>query len=274
MRWIREHRLISALATIFLVLLIIFALSVIDEDDGSAESIENVTNKGMNVISGGLSSAARVIKDNVSGLFAYKQLQAEIEELRAENDELKIQLAEARLEKEQLEQLEELAGVLNYDYTKKKFKLVSADVTSYDGSNHTNIFTVNVGTESGVEIGDAVVNGAGLIGKIQDTGEGWSRVISIIDDDSKVSFKLARDTKQLGVVSGNAQGEVSGYMLDSEATVSQGDTLITSGLGTYPAGLEIGTVRDVAYNSNTLLKELTVETAVNFRSLQKVSVII
>ncbi len=274
MRWIREHRLITALIAIFLVLVIIFTLSVLDKDDKEVSGVENIANKGINLVSGGLSSAANTIRESIGGLFAYKQLQAEIAELRAENDELRVQLSEAKLEKEQLEELQELSAVLNYDYTKKKFKLVSADVTSYDGANHTNIFSINVGTESGIETGDAVVNGMGLIGKIQETGEGWSKVVSIIDDDSKVSFKLAIDTKQLGVVSGNSQGEVSGYMLDSESTVSQGDTLITSGLGTYPAGLEIGTVREVVYNSDTLLKELTVETAANFKSLQKVSVII
>lgn len=272
MRWIREHKLIVTLLIIVLVLSLVFGVSVLSDDGGDGNG--NPASKCMNIVSGGLSSVARTIKANVSGLFSYKQLQAHIEELESENAELERQLAETRLENEQLEELEELADVLNYEYTKKEFKLVSADITSYDGSNWTNLFSINVGTESGVEVGDAVVNGMGLIGKIQETDEGWSKVISVIDDDSKVSFKLARDTKQLGVVYGDADGEVSGYMLDSEAPVSQGDILITSGLGTYPAGLEIGTVREVAYNSNTLLKELTVETAVNFKSLQKVSVIL
>ena len=56
--------------------------------------------------------------------------------------------------------------------------------------------------------------------------------MSLIDEGSKVSFKLARDRKQLGVVSGNEKGEVSGYMIDGEALVSEGDVIITSGLGT------------------------------------------
>ena len=57
-------------------------------------------------------------------------------------------------------------------------------------------------------------------------------MMSLIDEGSKVSFKLARDRKQLGVVSGNEKGEVSGYMIDGEALVSEGDVIITSGLGT------------------------------------------
>lgn len=272
MRWIREYKLISALLAILLALVIIFCVSV--ARGGTDSSATDVVSKGMNVVSGGLSSVADTIKKNVFGIFAYKKLEADIEELQKENNSLKRQLAEAKIEKEQLDQLEELSQLLNYEYTKKEFKIVSADVTSLDGANWTNVFTINIGSEMGVEVGDAVVNGMGLVGKIQDTGKGWSKVTSIIDDNSKVSFKLARDSKQLGVVAGNAMGEVSGYMLDSGSLVSQGDTIITSGLGTYPEGLEIGTVQDVAYNSNTLLKEVTVEPAVNFKSLEKVSVIL
>ena len=264
MRWIREHKLISALLAILLALVIIFCVSV--ARGGADSSATDVVSKGMNVDD--------TIKKNVFGIFTYKKLEADIEELQKENNSLKRQLAEAKIEKEQLDQLEELSQLLNYEYTKKEFKIVSADVTSLDGANWTNVFTINIGSEMGVEVGDAVVNGMGLVGKIQDTGKGWSKVTSIIDDNSKVSFKLARDSKQLGVVAGNAMGEVSGYMLDSGSLVSQGDTIITSGLGTYPEGLEIGTVQDVAYNSNTLLKEVTVEPAVNFKSLEKVSVIL
>ena len=272
MRWIREHRLITALLAILLVLVIIFTVSLLG--DRNDNPVTGTVNKGMNVFSGGLSSVAETVKSNIKGIFTYKRLQNDMEELQKENDELKKQLTEAKIEREELEELKELSELLNFEYTKKEFNIVSADVTSYDGSNWTNVFTIGIGSESGVEVGDAVVSGMGLVGKIQDTGNGWSKVVSVIDDDSNVSFKLARDTKQLGVVSGNSLGEVGGYMLDSESLVSQGDILITSGLGTYPQGIEIGTVKEVAYNSNTLLKELTVEPAVNFKSLQKVAVIL
>ncbi len=272
MRWFGEHKLTTLVLAILLALGIIFGISI--ARGGSGTEASGVLNRGMNVISGGLGSVAGTIKDNVTGIFSYKKLQAEVESLQEENNSLKKQLTEAKLEKDQLRQLTELSQVLNYEYTKKEFKLVSADVTSLDGANWTNIFTINVGTEEGVKIGDAVVNGMGLIGKVQDAGKHWAKVISIIDDDSKVSFKLARDSKQLGVVEGNSMGEISGYMLDADSLVSQGDTLITSGLGTYPEGLEIGTVQDVSYNSNTMLKEITVETAADFKSIEKVSVII
>jgi len=271
MRWVREHKLISVLIAILLILAVIFAVSVLT--DGLDNGATGAVNKGMSVISGGLSSAADTIRENITGLFAYKALQEEIRHLENENKNLRRQLAETQLDREELEQLEELSGALNFEYASNKFDMVSADITSLDGSNWTNVFTIDRGTESGIEAGDAVVNGMGLVGRVQETGDGWSKVVSIIDEDIQVSFKLVRDRKQLGVVSGNASGSISGYMMDADSTVMEGDVLITSGLGTYPRGLEIGNVKTVVYNSNTLLKEITVEPAVNFRGLEKVAVI-
>ena len=272
MRWMREHKLITALLLVFLLLLLIFAASM--AAGGRFAHVTEPINTGVSKVSGIFSKAGNTIRDNVKGIFSYRSLQKEVEALKSENAELTRQLAEEKLTKQQLDELKELAEALNYDYTEQKFDIVTGDVISLDGSHWTNIFTINCGTESGIKVGDAVVNGIGLIGKVEETGEGWSKVMSLIDEGSKVSFKLARDRKQLGVVSGNEKGEVSGYMIDGEALVSEGDVIITSGLGTYPEGLEIGSVKSVTYNSNTLLKEITVELAVNFKSLDKVAVIL
>ena len=271
MRWIREHKLISVLIGVLLTLVILFAVSVFAENDNNP--VSGTVNKGMSAVSGVLSNAADTVRDNIAGLFSYKSLQAQIEQLESENEQLRKQLAETKLEREDLEQLQELSGLLNYEYLPKNFDIVSADITSLDGANWTNIFTINKGTEEGIEAGDAVVNNMGLVGRIQAAGEGWSKVVSIIDEETQVSFKLERDRKQLGIASGNSVGNVSGYMMSAESTVAQGDVIITSGLGTYPEGLLIGNVKSVVYNSNTLLKEITVEPAVNFKGLEKVAVI-
>ena len=52
MRWIREHKLISALLAILLALVIIFCVSV--ARGGADSSATDVVSKGMNVVSGGL----------------------------------------------------------------------------------------------------------------------------------------------------------------------------------------------------------------------------
>ena len=67
MRWIREHKLIFTMIILFLVLTVIFAVSVIK--GGGGNSVTGIVNKGASVVSGGLSSVAKTVRDNVSGIF-------------------------------------------------------------------------------------------------------------------------------------------------------------------------------------------------------------
>ncbi len=272
MRWIREHKLIAGLLALLFVLVFIFTISM--AFGGGNNSLTNLVNSGTNGVSGFLSSLGNGIRNQVVGIFSHGEMQERIDELEKENDELRRELAAAKLEESQLDQLKELSRLLNYDYIKQGYEVVTADVTLKDGSNWTSEFTIDRGTEAGITEGKIVISGVGLVGKVSDAGEGWAKVASIIDSGNKVSFKLSRDGGQLGIVTGNSQGYISGYMLDEESTVVEGDILLTSGMGTYPEGLEIGNVRTVVNNSNTLIKEITVEPSVDLNSLRKVSVIL
>ena len=271
MRWIREHKLITGLLVILLALVLIFVLTA---GEGEKNGMSGAVNKGMSYISRPFTAVTRAVRNTVSGLFSYRQLQADIETLTAEKEALELELAQSALTRSELEELRELSEILNYDYTEEEFDVVTADITSFDGSNWTYIFTIDCGTESGIEAGDVVICGDGLIGKISDVGDGWAKVVSVIDDGTKVSFMVARDRKLLGVVEGNQQGNINGYMLKGDSNIAEGDIIITSGMATYPAGLEIGTIQTITYNSDTLLKEIIVKPAVDFRSLKKVSVIL
>ena len=52
------------------------------------------------------------------------------------------------------------------------------------------------------------------------------------------------------------------------------DVYKRQGMGSYPEGIEIGSVKSVKYNSDKLMREIIVEPAVSFESLRKVAVII
>ena len=258
MKWIREHKLIAGLLSLLIILALIFALSV---TTGFGEgSFSAFINNGASKVVSFLSSAGGEIRDGAGGIFAGNQLRERIEELEEENGELERQLAQAKLDEEEMEQLLELARILDYDYTSQTFDVVSANVAFEDGSNWNS--------------GDTVVDGDGLVGFVADAGEGWAKVRPAISTDETLSFRLARDSGQLGIVSGNSEGIFSGYMLDDESTVVEGDIIISSGMGSCPRGIEIGSVRSVSYNSNRLIREITVEPAVDFKSLRKVAVIV
>lgn len=271
MRWIKEHKTLVAVLICLLITVCLFLGSLLSNNVGN--SATDMANSGSATISSALMKVYKGVKSNVTGIFSYRKLQEEIRGLEEEKTNLKKKLTEEKLKKEELEELRELSQALNFEYVETKYKLISADIITMDGSNWTNIFTINIGTENGVKTGDCVVSGLGLVGRIQDVGKNWAKVKAIIDDGSKVSFRLERDRKQLGIIKGNSKGGVDGFMMNSNSTISEGDILVTSGIGSYPKGIEIGNVKSVSYNENTLLKEITVETSVNFKELDKVAVI-
>ena len=80
--------------------------------------------------------------------------------------------------------------------------------------------------------------------------------------------------KLIGVVEGSSDGTLSGFMLDSNAKVEEGDRLVTSGMGLFPAGIEIGRITKVRYDSDEQLQKVDIKSSVDFKSLQKVAVIL
>ena len=272
MNWIKSHKLISFLLAVILLSLLILITSVASSGQGNPVSralngIYTAIEKPINAVAGGIS-------DNVSGIFSYRKLQKENEELKMQNEELQQQVTALTLSANELKELKRLSKALNYKGIKNADDLVSADVISMDGTNWMNIFTISAGSNDGIEVGDVVVCGEGLVGRISAVGGSWAKVTAIIDQSSKVSFKLAGNLQVIGIVEAASNGELSGYMLDSEAKINEGDKLITSGMGVYPSGIEIGKITKVRYDSDEQLLRVDIKPSVEFESLQKVSVIL
>lgn len=272
MKWIKNHKLISFLLAIILISVIILVGSV--ASGGRGNIFTNILNSVYSVVEKPVSKVAGGISDNVSGIFSYKRIQNENEKLKEENEKLKQQVTSLTLSANELKELKSLSKVLNYKGIDGAGDLVSADVVSMDGTNWMNIFTIDCGSESGIKKGSVVICGDGLVGRVNSVGNGWAKVTSIIDESSKISFKVSGNLQLIGVVEGSADGKLSGFMLDNKAKVSEGDKIITSGMGMYPAGIEIGKVTKVKYDSNAQLQMVTIKSSVEFKSLQKVSVIL
>lgn len=274
MKWIKTHKLISFLIAVILISFFVLIASV--ASGGKGNIVSNTFNSVFSAIEKPVSSVAGGISKNVSGIFSYRELQAENEALKKENDELKEQLTKTSLSAHELKELKELSKVLNFKGISSKDDIVTGDILAMNmnGGGWMNVFTINVGEENGIKAGDVVVCGDGLVGRIHSVGKGWAKVTSVIDEASKISFKIDGNLQLIGVVEGSPEGELSGFMLDSKAKVTEGDKIITSGMGVFPAGIEIGRITKVGYDSNEQLQKVKVKPSVEFKSLQKVSVIL
>ena len=104
-------------------------------------------------------------------------------------------------------------------------------------------------------------------------GHNWSKVISIVDGGSSVSFTIGR-TQDGGIGKGNLEGKMTGELFDVKSNVVKGDKIFTSGLGgAFTPGLYVGEVTKVVKRSDNLLVDIEITPAVDFGKVRDVFVI-
>ncbi len=272
MRWIREHKIASFLITVIVLALAFIIFAAVTGGDGGivSEGAGTVAGKVMQPFS----YVGQKIHDGFASFGSSGSLKSENEKLKKENEQLKRQVTQLTMSQNEKADLESLKKALKYKGTGDSTDLVSGDVIAMDGTNWMNVFTINLGREKGVKKGDLVVSGDGLVGTVKAVGAGWSKVATLMDQGVQLSFMVSSNHKILGLLNGSTSKTLSGYTLDSTATIVQGDTIVTSGMGSYPAGITIGKVTNVRYDSNEQLQKITVAPAVDFQSLQQVAVLV
>ncbi|NMA87052.1 MAG: rod shape-determining protein MreC [Tissierellia bacterium] len=211
--------------------------------------------------------------------------------LKSENEKLKIQISELEEKNRHYENLVGKSEILEKEaklLETTEYKLIPTEITGREPGNWFDRFTVDKGTKDGVKIGDTVVQAVesdnniiqeGIVGRVVEVGDTWSKVISIIDENSKISFKVIR-TQDGGVISGNMDNKdnkdnkLTGYLFDSKADVMKGDKLFTSGLGgKYVKDLYIGEIVDVVKRDEDLMKSIYIEPAIDFKKIYKVYIV-
>ena len=124
-----------------------------------------------------------------------------------------------------------------------------------------------------------VVNGDGLIGRVYQVSQKYSKAVSIIDSRFPVSFQIIGRSSDTGMLSQDVSimqiedaSLIKGYMFDVNSPVKIDDIVTTSGLGLYPAGIPIGKVQQIIPDEQNILKYIVVQPYVNFKKLDKVMV--
>ena len=106
--------------------------------------------------------------------------------------------------------------------------------------------TLDVGTGDGVQVGQTVTDGDGLVGRVLHADSSTSVVLLAADPGAGVGVRDVR-TGELGVASGQGADGFSLAPLNPHATIDVGDQLVTgpNGASSYVAGILVGTVTTV-----------------------------
>lgn len=271
-KWFKEHQKATAILALLLILSLVIVFSYTTKD--SATPIGRMVQSGLTLIEEPIAIAADRVSNGFFGIFRFQTVLKENEALRKQVSDLEQELIREKLSALDLAELKKLSEQLNDQGKMLQYHPVTADVIAFNGSDWFHVFTINVGTKEGVIRNATVISGDGLVGKIIETASGWSKVVSIIDESNQVSFRVLRDPNLIGICSGDGNNRLAGFMLDAEAAVVAGDTLITTGIGMYPEGFVIGEVTEVIWDKDLLVKRVKIEPSVRFNSIRTVSVIL
>ena len=220
------------------------------------------------------SSISQFTAEKVRPLSEVWGAQAENVVLREENEQLRQELIEATLTQKELSDLKELEASLNYAKRNDINNYITGNVIAKDMGNWYNMFVIDAGAKHGIVKNSTVMSGEGIVGLVYEVGEDWSKVVSIIDNKSTISFEILDASFSYdGKVNGSMDEILKGHLYDPQAEVNVGDRIVTSGLGLYPKGILIGYITEVEVDEDSLLKNVTVSPAVNFRKLDRVFVI-
>ena len=142
-----------------------------------------------------------------------------------------------------------------------------------------NQFTVGAGRNQGVEEDMAVINGAGLVGRVTSVSANTCKVTAIIDSTSDVSVIVER-TRDYGFVrglleAGGGDDTMELYFLPMGNDLVPGDVLVTSGAdGVFPRGLSVGSVLEVSRSSEDAEdRDALVSPTVDFLRLEEVVIL-
>ena len=205
-----------------------------------------------------------------------------IEELEAEVEKLRTQLIKNTVTESELKQLSDLKQSLNFieeDYEKN---YVTASIVGKNDGNYYTSFTISAGKNQNVQKDGIVLTGKGLVGRIYEVSDNYSKAISILDSKSSVSFQVLREERYTGIASQNVtmdyeykdfEGYIKGYLFDINYKVLPGDIIITSGLGLYTKGITIGSIDKIIEDKNNLLKYVKIKPYVNLKKIDKVMIL-
>ncbi len=260
---------------IVVLFVVIGLIVIISSTKSGRKSLSRIENSLGNMLTPGMKGLSRVSNSFSNGFKDFKNVFS----LREENEDLKKEIAVLREKNREYENIIGQTEYLKEQYQLEKttnYKLKPATVIAKEPGNFFDRFTIDKGSKDGVKKGDILVQAVaveqnhvieGLVGRVVDVGDNWSKVITIVDENSRISFKVLR-SQDGGIVQGDVNSKLTGFLFDDKADIVKGDKLYTSGLGgIFKKNLYIGDVEEVINDDEDMIKNIKITPAIDFKKI-------
>ena len=256
-----------------LLLLVFLAFSVVlitldfrQGEGGPLDTARDVVGGVVAPIQRGFTTVFRPVGDFFSSL-------GDLGSLREDNARMEEELAELQQKAAQYDAAiatnRQLNDQLDLGQEWWTMKPLHARTTGRVLENYRWAYTIDKGSNDGIEKDMAVIEPKGLVGRIIEVDPHESTVLLMIDPDAAAAARI-KESRDTGTVQGHGPSRpFSMDFVPGDARVEVGDFVVTSGFddGIFPAEIPIGTVTEVSGTTSDLEQDIRVEPAVDFTAL-------
>src|SRR3989441_1948673 len=201
--------------------------------------------------------------------FALRNTTKDNEELRRENDALKLQVAQLQ---GKAAEADRLALLLNFRQSHTDVPMVAARVIGGSAGTASQTIELDRGERDGIRRNMGVITPDGVVGKVVEAYPNTAQVLLLTDKDSGVGAMLA-DSRIQSPVGGTGEPLLAMKYVPNDDTVRMGERVITSGMDRiFPRDLPVGTIAEI--KSGNPFKQIRIKPAANLQRLEEVLVLL
>lgn len=258
---VRRYGILLAVLLVSLLL-----LTVQTRGGGTGRASELVT-IAVTPVQGLLVRIHRSALDFWANYVEWKSVRRENTVLREENEHLRVQALQAGETREENVRLRRLLVLRD----RLPLATVSGEVIGREAGGWVRSLTVNRGRGDGIAQQTPVIVPDGLVGRVVQVHRA-AAVVQLLNDPASTVGAVVQRTRTAGLVEGDAGGTVRfKFMARDGASVTPGDLVVTSGLGTtFPKGLPVGRVVKVEDKGSALFHFAVLAPAVDFSRVEEV----
>jgi rod shape-determining protein MreC len=189
--------------------------------------------------------------------------------LRAENDSLKMTVAQLQT---RAAEADRLAALLNFKQSHHDVPMVGARVFAASAGTASRTIEIDRGERDGVRRNMAVITPDGAVGKVIEVFRDASQV-QLLTDNAGGAGAMLVDSRIQGPVGGTGEPMLIMKYVATEEDVKVGERIVTSGMDKiFPRDIPVGTVIEV--KSGNPFKQIRVRPAAKLDRLEAVIVLL
>jgi len=260
---------------LLLLCIAMFTLYFRESDSGVVHGAQGAVLRVVAPLQNGTARATKPFRDAwnwTADLFSAKSENAK---LKRELEQLRAGVASELATQDENAQLRAAVALHDAGIFPGTARLVTARVVARSTTAWYSTVTIDAGGDDGIGLYDAVVNGAGLVGRVTKLEAGAAQVTLITDQQSYVDSMVVPGGAQ-GIISGSVTGDITMQYVDRNEKVKVGQYVVTSGRAgsIFVRGIPIGQIESVGLQEVELYQSISVRPFVDFRKLDIVQVVL